>query len=275
MKRTFLFLILLPGAIAGADVLDVRCGIPPLLSVVRAVGGEQVRADSLMNSSQDPHTYTPSPKSVAEARAADLFFTAGMPFERTVADKLQAMNPQLSIVDLSDGIEEAGDPHIWMSLPALSAMAGRIERALAAADPGGAALYRSNCEAFQRQLTQRHEALTRKLAPLRGVTFYVYHPVFGYFARDYELKQAVVELDGKSPSPRQLLTLINRAREEDVRAVFVQPQFNQRPARIVAERIGGIVLSIDPLDEDPVAVIEQSAEQLIEAYANKKSSSSH
>lgn len=275
MKKTFLFLLLLLNTTTRADVLDVRCGIPPLVSVVRAVGGERVRVGSLMDSSQDPHTYTPTPKSVAEARDADLFFSAGMPFERTVTEKLKAMNPQLSIVDLSEGIVDAGDPHIWMSLPALSSMADRIEQALSATDPEGAAVYRAGGEAYRRALAERHEALKNRLTPLRGITFYVYHPVFGYFARDYGLKQSAVELEGKSPSPRQLLELINRAREENVRVLFVQPQFNQRPARIIAERIGGIVLSVDPLAEDPVAVIKQCVEKLIEAYADKEPSPSY
>lgn len=261
-------------AIAGISLavqaaeLDVWCGIPPLTSVVRAVGGERVQVQSLMNSTQDPHIWSPTPKAVAGIQAADLFFTVGMPFEQIVAQKLVEMNSGLRVVNTAADLDTASDPHVWLSLPNLSAMADAVRKGLAAADPAGEAVYRRNYAAYQQRLEAGHVKLQRKLAPLRGRTFYVYHPVFGYFARDYSLQQGVVELDGKSPSPKDLLALVNRAREEMVRVVFVQPQFNQRPAKIIADRIGGAVIAIDPLLENPVEVLTQAADTLTQFYAN-------
>jgi zinc transport system substrate-binding protein len=266
MKNRIFILITLLGAITQAAPLNVRCGIPPLTSVVKAVGGERVNVSSLMTGSQDPHTFSPSPKAVAGARAADLFFTVGMPFENTVVEKLKVMNPELQVVNLAEGITASGDPHVWMSLPVLAEMATVVEQALSRADPDGAEIYQSNGKAFQRQLAERHEALKLKLKPFQGVTFYVYHPVFGYFAQDYGLKQEAVELDGKTPSPKQLLGLIRRAREENVRIIFVQPQFSDKSARILAERIGGQVVPVNQLAEDPAAVIEQAAESIAHSY---------
>jgi zinc transport system substrate-binding protein len=76
------------------------------------------------------------------------------------------------------------------------------------------------------------------------------------------LHQATVEIDGKSPSPRQLKTLLAEAKEEGFTVVFVQPQFNERPAKMIAERIGGRVVPINPLDEDPVAVLAKAVDAL-------------
>lgn len=253
-----------------AGGLNVQCGIPPLVSVVRAVGGDRVQTGSLMSSGQDPHVWSPSPKAVAGVRNADLFLTVGMPFENVVAEKLAAMNPDLRVMDVAEGLAVSGDPHVWMSLPSLSVMADVVEQALSAADPDGAAGYRANRELYQRGLAEAHERVTQKLAPFRGKTFYVYHPVFGFFAKDYDLNQGVVELDGKSPSPKQLLGLIRRAREEDVRVVFVQPQFSDKSARILAERIGGQVVQVNPLAEDTAAVIKQAAVSIAQAYAPRQ-----
>jgi zinc transport system substrate-binding protein len=249
--------------------LNVWCGIPPLVSVVKAVGGEHVRVQSLMNSSRDPHTWSPTPKTVAGVRDADLFFTVGMPFEKTAAQKLAGMNTDLPIVDVTASLDAVSDPHVWLSLSNLSVIAGVVEQSLVAADSANAESYQQNCAAYQQKLNATDGQLKQKLAPLHGRTFYVYHPVFGYFAKDYGLKQGVVELDGKSPSPKDLLTLVNRARDEQVHVVFVQPQFSQRPAKIIAGRIGGTVVPLNPLAEDPVAVMEQAADVLTEAYANQ------
>lgn len=269
MKKFILTALFAVSLCAQAAELTVRCGIPSLVSVVEAVGGVRVQVQSLMSSSQDPHTWSPSPREVADARDADLFFTVGMPFEQTVANKLAAMNSGLRVVNTAQGIERSGDPHVWLSLTNLAVISGSIEQALAAADPDGTSLYRSNRTAYQQMLQEKHEQLTNRLAPLRGTAFFVYHPVFGYFARDYGLKQGVVEIDGKSPSPKALLSLIHQAREENVRIVFVQPQFSRRPAEMIAGRIGGKVVPINPLGEDPVAVLMQAAQELEAVYGDR------
>jgi zinc transport system substrate-binding protein len=250
-----------------AEELRVYCGTPPLATVVTAIGGERIHVRSMLTGTQDPCVFSPSPKTVAEARDAALFFTAGLPFEKAVTEKLAAMTPSLTVVDTSTGIAVSGDPHIWMSLPVLVKIAEDVSQALSHADPAGAAFYQDRLLAFQHQLLARHEQIKQRLKPLQGITFYVYHPVLGHFARDYEMVQQTVELEGKSPAPRQLLALIHRAREENVRVVFVQPQFSDKPARILAERIGGQVVPVNPLAEDTVAVIEQVAESIVQAYA--------
>jgi zinc transport system substrate-binding protein len=268
--KTWIIAVLL-GIVAAAQAapLTVRCSIPPLVSVVNAVGGERVQVQSLMSSAQDPHTWSPSPREVADARDADLLFTVGMPFEQAVAEKLAAMNPDLRLVNTAQGLERESDPHVWLSLTNLAVIAESIEQALAAADPDGAALYRSRRMVYQQMLQKKHEQLMLRLAPLRGTAFFVYHPVFGYFATDYGLSQGIVEIDGKSPSPKALLNLIHQAREKKVRAVFVQPQFSQRAAEIIAGRIGGKVVPINPLGDDPVAVLMQAAQELEAVYGDR------
>ncbi|QHI68344.1 metal ABC transporter solute-binding protein, Zn/Mn family [Tichowtungia aerotolerans] len=269
MKKNLFTVIVGISLSAQAAELNVWCGIPPLVSVVRSVGGERVEVGSLMDDRQDPHTWSPTPKAVAGVRDADLFFVVGLPYEQTVSQKLTGMNSGLRVVNAAAELDAASDPHIWLSLSNLSAMADVVERSLAQTDPAGAEIYRQNCAAYQQTLTEKDAQLKQKLNPLQGRTFYVYHPVFGYFSQEYGLKQGVVELDGKSPSPKDLLGLVNRAREEQVRVVFVQPQFSSRPAQIIADRIGGTVVPLNPLQEDPVAVIEEAATALEETYANR------
>ena len=268
MKKILLVFCLL-GAAVRSEPLQVWCGVPPLTAVVQVIGGERVTANSFMSGAQDPCVYSPTPKAVARAQQADLFITAGMPFEKIVAERLQTLNPALTVLDTSTGIPDQGDPHIWMSLTVLSKIAEDIEQALSRLDPDGSVLYAHNLNGFRNRLAQLHGEWTDRLKALRGVTFYAYHPVLGHFAADYGLIQQTVELDGKSPSPRQLLGLINRARDEQVRVIFVQPQFNERPARILADRIGGKTVAVNPLAEDPVSVIEQAAATIAEFYASR------
>jgi len=142
------------------------------------------------------------------------------------------------------------DPHVWLSPRCARIQAATIAKALADADPARAEEFRKNLAALQQDLDRLDARLAAALAPLRGKTFFVYHPAFGYFADAYGLVQAPVEIEGKEPGARQLAALIARARSEGVRVIFVQPQFSARSAEAVARAIGGAVVPIDPLAGD-------------------------
>jgi zinc transport system substrate-binding protein len=78
----------------------------------------------------------------------------------------------------------------------------------------------------------------------------VFHPSWGYFAHAYGLKMVPIEIEGKEPKPAQLRELIEHARENGIKFVFVQPQFSARSAKLIAGEIGGQVVFADPLAED-------------------------
>jgi zinc transport system substrate-binding protein len=90
----------------------------------------------------------------------------------------------------------------------------------------------------------------------------VFHPSWGYFAHAYGLRQVAIEKEGKAPGPRHLEELIGFARKNKVRAIFIQPQFSRKSARIIARAIGARVLSADPLAEDWARNLQRVAKAL-------------
>ena len=60
--------------------------------------------------------------------------------------------------------------------------------------------------------------------------------------------------------------LIRTGRDEGVSTVFTQPQFNSAPAEIVADELGAITASLDPLQEDPIQILEQAGAALAQAF---------
>ena len=97
-----------------------------------------------------------------------------------------------------------------------------------------------NIDALDKQLKQ-------KFSGWKDRRFIVFHPSWGYFAQAYGLKMTAIEIQGKDPKPAQLQALIEHAREEGIRMVFVQPQFSTRSAKLIAREIGGNVAFADPL----------------------------
>lgn len=261
------------GSPAAAGRLRVFVSIPPLQYFVERIGGTRVEVEALVTSGQDPHTYEPSPRQVAGLARSSLFFRAGFPFENALVPRLESTMPDLTIVDTREGItlmeehegEEGRDPHVWMSPPLARRQAQTIRDVLIRADPAGEEAYRAGFKGFAAELDRLHAQLTAALAPLRGRELLVYHPAFGYFAREYGLKQVAVETGGRQPSARELARLIELARERGIRVVFVQPQFSQAGARAVAEAIGGAVVPLDDLPRDYLANLRDLSRKVQEA----------
>jgi zinc transport system substrate-binding protein len=263
-----------------SSALEVFVSIQPQAGLVEAVGGDCVRAHVLIKPGQDPHTFNPTPRQMMALGRAKLYFKIGLPFEHRILSKTQHGEWQFAVIDTAEGIKrrtmnghhdhdeidsknhdhEVGlDPHIWLSPPLIKVQARNVADALAHADPGHAKEYRNNLERFLSRLNRTHERIQDMLRPYKGDSFYVFHPAFGYFGDAYGLHQEAVEVEGKRPSPRQLMNLIREAKAKDVRVIFVQPQFDQRSAQVVAQNIDGVVIPMDPLARDVLQTLEDMA----------------
>ncbi len=276
------------GATTDAPLI-VAVTIPPQAELVERIGGDRVRVEITVPPGQDPHTFSPSPRQVMSLGRARLYFRIGLPMEDHLLPKLTGSRRGMTVVDTVEGVElrtfaaheghacdghhhhhghdcqaHAGhpDPHVWLAPRLLAHQAERICEALCQADPAGAEAYRANLRTLQVRLNEVEAEIAEMLQPYRGRAFYVFHPAFGYFADACGLRQVAVEMEGKAPSPRQLRALIAQARAEEVKVIFVQPQFDQRSAEAVATAIGGSVVAIDPLGKNVVDNLVEIAAQL-------------
>ena len=264
----------------------VFVSIPPQAGLVRAIAGERVEIHTLVGEGQSPHAYEPTARQLARLGEADALLTIGMPFEKHLLKKIVPLYPDLPIVGTEAGIElramphehhgehcsgdhGAKDPHIWLSPANAISIAKAIFQALEKIDPANADEYRRNFKKMAVEFRQLDDDIRAMLAPYAGSRFYVFHPSFGYFADAYGLEQIPVELDGKTPSPRQLATLIEQAKADGVKVVFVQKQFPAGSAKAIADAIGGTVAQLDPLAEDSVANLRLIAESLEKALGNR------
>jgi len=153
------------------------------------------------------------------------------------------------------------DPHIWLSPPLVKIQARTILAALQAADPVHRSVYEANFKAFTAKIDQLDTDLRKTFAGKKGLQFIVFHPAWGYFAHAYGLKQVPIEIEGKDPKPAQLKALIQHARENGIKVVFVQPQFSSQSAEVVAREIGGQVVFVNPLAEDWMANLREVADK--------------
>lgn len=268
--------------------------ILPISYFVERVGGPNVEVSVLVGPGQDPHTFEPTPKLVAKLADAQVLFEMGFPFEETLIKKVGRTFKNVEVVNLQQGIRlrtvtdeekhshsdaddqehshEAGemDQHTWLDPQLAKIQARTIADTLIRIDPEHQAQYEKNLKDFQTDLDAIHEQLAKALAPVKGKSFYVFHPAYGYFGDAYGLKQIAVQLGGKEPTARQLARLIELAKEDGVRVIFVQPQFSKKSADALAKAIGGAVVVLDDLAPDYLRNLREMAVKVDSALSSQK-----
>ena len=273
----FLFLSILPIDSVFADKLQVFVSVLPQQYFVKQVGGERIDVEALVLPGQSPATYNPTTKQIQRLASARLFFRTGVPYEDAWLKRIQSTNPKMIIVDARDNIPllemhghddhhhgDNSDPHIWTSPANVIIQTEQIRDQLSLIDPAGKNYYTENARVFIHQLQELDDAIRAKLAPLKQRSFMVFHPSWGYFAGHYGLEQISVEKEGKEPGARSISRLIEEAREEQIKVIFIQPQFSQRIAQTIAHAIDGRVVVIDPLAENYLENLQFVSDQLIE-----------
>jgi len=291
--RFFCCLLLLLPSLALGEPLRVFVSVLPMKTFVEKVGGEHVEVRAMVQPGHSPAVYDPTPQQIAELARTRLYVAIGVPFEHAWMKRIRGANPSMQILDVqgdlpmrrldehhhedpahahhhrheaeSGLLEDEPDPHVWTSPPLVVRMAGSIRDRLTELDPAHAEAFARNHDEFVRELEDLDRDIRTLLAPVQNRRFLVFHPSWGYFADAYGLVQVPIEREGKQPGAKALAGLIDQAKRERIRVVFVQPQFDRRQAELVADAIGGGVIAVDPLATDYAANLRRVAQHFAEA----------
>lgn len=259
--------------------MQVAVGVAPVDYFAKKIGGQLIQTVVLVPAGADAHTYEPKPSQMRALSGAAMYLSVGLEFETAWEPRLKAANRKLDFVDVSQGLalmpmpeghdghhkdahghkakgahehEAESDPHVWVSPANVRHMAARINESFAKADPAHAKVYAANLADFLKEIDAVDAELRSVFAgiPADRRGFLVFHPAWGYLARDYGLKQTAIEFEGKEPSPKRLGALIAQAKATGVKVIFVQPQMSRRTAESIAQALGARVLVVDPLAAD-------------------------
>ncbi len=272
-----------------ADIKDKRISvfvsIIPEVYFVQKIGGNRVDVQALVQPGQSPATYAATPKQMANLAQADIYFKIGVPFENSFIPKIKRSLPNLFIQDLQENISllklkahehdnhtedkhyDNLDPHTWLDPQLVIHHAKIITESLSYIDPDAKELYTRNFQKFKTELEQLSLTLHKQLKPYNGKSIYVLHPAYGYFCNAYNLIQKAVAIDGKNPGAKHLASLIKNARKDQVKAIFIQPQFSSRSAKAIAQAIGAEIVHFDPLALDYPANLLKMAQEFIKAHS--------
>lgn len=245
----------------------ILVSIAPYKYFVEQIAGDLADILVLIPPGTNHHDYDPSPHQLKAISKADFFLINGnLPLEQNLLPTLKKNHPQLKVTDLSSGInmisghhcddpthdhgDHGVDPHIWLSFKNGLKIAENITNALLEAFPEHSESLLKNAELLKQKISEADEIIQNQMADNERLQFVIFHPVLGYFARDYGLEQIAIEQEGKEPTPSQLKNTIDVAKEAAVSVVFIQKEFDASNARLVAKELGAKVIQIDPLAEN-------------------------
>jgi zinc transport system substrate-binding protein len=267
-------------------VKSVFVSIIPQQYFVNRIAGDLIDVQVMVLPGESPATYEPSPEQMAALDRAEVYFSIGVPFESVWLERIASANPDMLVIDTAAGIDklpivehvhgedeheddidpvaEEGavlDPHIWTSPALVKIQAQNIYDGLVALAPEHQTAFKENLAVFLADIANLEAHIENALADKSNRTFMVFHPAWGYFADQFNLVQIPIELGGTEPSPSELAQLIDKARAEGIKIIFVQPEFSTRSAETIAKEIDGSVIMINSLSYEWLENLEAVANQ--------------
>jgi len=251
----------------------VFVSILPQQYFVQRIAGDRYQIEVMIPPGMGHSDYDPTPQQMKELANAKLFFRIGyIVFEDAWMKTIAANNPGLGIINTSTGTDllqeeesvfeahdtgpthkhnDAGiDPHIWLSPKEAKTQAKHYLDAFIQLDPKSSAFYTKNYTSFINDINKLDTTLLNELAPLKGHKFMIYHPALTYLARDYGLKQISIEFAGKEPTAAYLFKLIDVAKKEKIKVVFIQQQYDTKNAAAIAKEINARLIPFDHMAPD-------------------------
>lgn len=303
MKRKFILIAILILAFGsksckskgvGADADEKRVvtvSILPQKYFIDQLAGDYFEVNVMVPPGAGADDYEPTPKQLKSLSQSKAYFYLGhLGFEKSWMKRFTTSAPNVKFIPCNLGLdllegdshhednEASGhyghvhgtDPHIWTSPENVKTITRTICNELSKLYPEKKAEFEKNYALFVKRINEMDTKIRIGFENLENRSFMIYHPALGYFARDYFLEQHSIEYEGKSPSTAHMKEMVDLARAEKIKTVFIQSQFESEKAEAIAKEIGAKVVPIDPLAYDWMAETERIAKELEKALSSTK-----
>lgn len=269
MRKYFWFLLLVSILSCGRKGINtseriITVSIAPFKYFVDEISGGDFTVNVMVPAGADPHTYEPFPDQIIQLRKSVAYISNGyLGFEMNWLDRFYEINSSMKRLSLGDKIDplssghqhegehvEVADPHYWVSPKSALIMASSVKEFLSGLNPLQKDKYETNYKALVLKIQEVDNKAEQLFAGLQNKSFMIYHPNLAYLARDYGLEEIPVEFEGKEPPPSRIRELIDRARKDKLKIIFVQREYDTKNAKAIAGEIGARIKIIDPLSEN-------------------------
>ncbi len=283
--------------------LKIVASFYPAYDLIKQVAGDRAEVTNLTQTGS-AHGYEPSIEDMKKIVDSDLLVVNGAGFESWL-DKVKQANPNLTILDLSTGIElikneeadhdhdhdhegeghhqhhGSNDFHIWLSLKNASKMLENAKNQLIKLDPQSKDYFETNYKAYAKKLADLDKKYTESLAPYKGRYFVVPHEAYGYLAKDYQLNQLALEgiNSDSEPNLTRMAEITKIMKDKQIKTIFYEYAKSDKLAQAIASEIGGNVKVLSTLEvisddlaqkgNDYASLMEMNLKNLVESFEGK------
>ncbi len=272
LPLVFAVLLVAGLAVPAPARLRVVTSLEDFASIASTVGGDRVETFALARGYQDPHFVDAKPSFIVRLSRADVLIVAGLELEIGYLPPLidQSRNEKIhpgspGYLDASIGcdilqrptqvvtramgdVHPYGNPHYWTDPENGRVVARAIAAKLAELDPAGKPTYDKNLAAFEEKLTEKEREWQAKMAPYAGTKVITFHESWPNLAKHFNLMivGTIEPKPGIPPSPSHTLEVINLITAEKVPVILVEPYFDIKTPRYIADKAGATVITFYP-----------------------------
>ena len=244
----------------------ITVSILPQKTFIEKIAGDDFKVNVLIPPGSSPAAYSLLPSQLIDVAKSAVWFRIGyIGFEYSWKDKIAQANTDMKVVDLSEGLDliadkteqhgdhvhmQGVDPHIWLSPVLVKQMAKKILDELLILKPEKRVEYEENYLKFAKEIDKINIEIKDKLKEFQGKKIIVFHPSLSYYARDFGLEQFSLETGGKEPTPKQLARVVEVAKKENLKIIYIQSEFDLEHARVFADEINGEIIQVWPLNPE-------------------------
>ena len=252
--------------------LNVVATTQDLAAIAQEVGGDRIKVTALAKGYQDPHFVEAKPSFVLTLNRAHLLIVVGRDLESAwlpplITQRRNAriqpgsagyLDPSTSarILEIPTGtitramgdVHALGNPHYWLDPENGRRIASAIKDRLSQIDGANAAYYAQREADFGRRLTEAQQRWKTQMAPYKGLKVVTYHRSWANFAEAFGLNVIgyVEPKPGIPPTPQHTLDVINAMKAQNVKLILVEPYFDLKTPRSIADKTGAQVVVLPP-----------------------------
>jgi ABC-type Zn uptake system ZnuABC Zn-binding protein ZnuA len=220
--------------------------------LARAVAGERASVRQILRPNSDPHEYEPRPSDVKAVSGAGVVVRSGGDLDAWLDGVLRNAGSDAKTVTLIDAMttragEGEVDPHWWQNPRNAIVAVDEIRAALAAADPGGRAVYETNAAAYVASLRALDRAIATcmRAIPAARRKLVTDHDALGYYADRYDIDVIGTVIPALSTqaqaSAGEVARLVRTIRAAGVTTIFPESSVNAKLTRAIARDAGATV----------------------------------
>ena len=229
------------------------------------------------------HDYTLTSKDVRLLNDAEVLIINGAGMEGFVEDVYKNVD-DLSVIDSSTGIEllcneaEHGDDgdahsdtdgashshshnhsensHIWLSVENAKKQVENIKNGLSEQFPEYSYLFFKNYEAYIKRLNSLEEIQKEYSSSITDKKVITFHKAYDYLAMDlgFQVVACVESDEGGEPSAKKLAELTKHIKEDEICALFIEPQYTGSAAEILKNETDINIYVINPVTSGEVSL---------------------